>query len=90
MDYKKKIKEERGQIDKIINNPELEGLAIFSLFEKNHMSNYTCIDAMAFGQILFEVALGHRGMELALRTAVMAIDDYKKEYTNGSNNPSLN
>ena len=90
MDYRKKIKEEWDLIEKTINNPELDGLAIFSCYRKNHARTYVCTDTDTLIKMLASSALQNNGMEYALRAALDMVDNLKKQYENGGINPALN
>ncbi len=90
MDYRKKIKEERNLIDKVINDPELDGLAIFSCYGEHSARTYVCTDMDTFINMLASAALQSTGMECALRSALEVVEDFRKGKYNNEHNPSLN
>lgn len=90
MDYRKKIKEEREIIDGIVHRPDLEGLVVFSCFNKDHASVYVCASLDNFIKMLGNAAMTNEGVEYAIRAALQAIDNYREQKKNGNNNPILN
>lgn len=89
MNYKEEILSKQNDIENILHNDKLRGIAVLAAIGDNKASACILIDSQKLASLLAAVAIKREQFLYAMQNALDAVVEYKKQYKN-DNNQSLN